>query len=414
MKEHVKTAVLILLVSTSLYFSYTLWTSFPQKSFFMTKSTPVSVDISDILRPSSVIVESNGTFVDITSSNDINSVWMNTTKLLKEIKDTALSQLSKNDLNRKGDFVHIYFGKGITDDLLKNALKLSDSPILKIGQDSLIKEMIIKLGAKPQIIFTDYSSYYAIDLKDSSYFLSLINKQFQSSMNYSITTTGDVYGENTFTVKSFPLKRYVNRGFENDTVYRTITKNVFVNISVVREIKENSGSYIYTDGVRGLRLYKNGLIEYFDTTTTSSKLTFGRVESLDKAVEFIKALGIDEKNVYLTGVNGSSGDYSFAFNYDYDYPVYALRNGDIKEPIYVSVSNGTIKSAIVNYMDIYYAGEYNGGFYDIGKLLKDHKVDGVQFVSMVYVFDGNELIPAWHVKTQTNEYFFSALDGKIM
>ncbi|MEG6565689.1 two-component system activity regulator YycH [Thermoanaerobacterium saccharolyticum] len=414
MKEHVKTAVLILLVSTSLYFSYTLWTSFPQKSFFMTKSTPVSADISDILRPSSVIIESSGTSVDITSSNDINSVWMSTTKLLKEIKDTALSQLSKNDLNHKGDFVHIYFGKGITDDLLKNALKLSDSPILKIGQDSLVKEIIIKLGAKSQIIFTDYNSYYAIDLKDSSYFLSLINKQFQSSMNYSITTTGDVYGENTFAVKSFPLKRYANKGFENDTVYRTITKNVFVNISVVREIKENNGSYIYTDGVRGLRLYKNGLIEYFDTTTTSSKLTFGRVESLDKAVEFIKALGIDEKNVYLTSVSGSSGDYSFAFNYDYDYPVYALRNGDIKEPIYVYVSNGTIKSAIVNYMDIYYAGEYNSGFYDISKLLKGHKLDDVQFIGMVYVFDGNELIPAWHVKTQTNEYFFSALDGKIM
>lgn len=414
MKEHIKTAVLILLVSTSLYFSYTLWTSFPQKSFFMTKSIPVSVDISDILRPSSIIVESSGTFMDITSSNDINSVWMNTVKILKEIKDTTLSQLSKNDLNHKGDFVHIYFGKGITEDLFKNALKLSDLPILKIGQDTLIKEIVIKLGVKPQIIFTDYSSYYAIDLKNPSYFLSLISKQFQSSINYSITTSGDVYGENTFAVKSFQLKRYVNRGFENDTVYRTITKNVFVNISVVREIKENSGSYIYTDGVRGLRLYKNGLIEYFDTTTASSKLTFGKVESLDKAVEFIKALGIDEKNVYLTGVSGSGGDYSFAFNYDYDYPVYAMKNGDIKDPIYVFVSNGTIKSAIVSYMDIYYAGQYNGGFYDIGKLLKDHKVDDVQFVDMVYVFDGNELIPAWHVKTQTNEYFFSVLDGKIM
>ncbi|AEF18333.1 YycH family protein [Thermoanaerobacterium xylanolyticum LX-11] len=414
MKEHIKTAVLILLVSTSLYFSYTLWTSFPQKSFFMTKSTPVSVDISDILRPSSIIVESSGTFMDVTSSNDINSVWMNTVKILKEIKNTTLLQLSKNDLNRKGDFVHIYFGKGITEDLFKNALKLNDSPILKIGQDTLIKEIIIKLGVKPQIIFTDYSSYYAIDLKNSSYFLSLISKQFQSSINYSITTAGDVYSENKFAVKSFPLKRYVSRGFENDTVYRTITKNVFVNISVVREIKENSGSYIYTDGVRGLRLYQNGLIEYFDTTTTSSKLTLGRVESLDKAVEFIKTLGIDEKNVYLTGVSGSGGDYSFAFNYDYDYPMYVLRNGDIKDPIYVFVSNGTIKSAIVNYMNIYYAGQYNGGFYDIGKLLKDHKIDDVQFVDMVYVFDGNELIPAWHVKTQANEYFFSALDGKIM
>ncbi|MGJ7044787.1 two-component system activity regulator YycH [Thermoanaerobacterium thermosulfurigenes] len=414
MKEHIKTAVLILLVSTSLYFSYTLWTSFPQKSFFMTKSTPVSVDISDILRPSSIIVESSGTFMDVTSSNDINSVWMNTVKILKEIKNTTLLQLSKNDLNRKGDFVHIYFGKGITEDLFKNALKLNDSPILKIGQDTLIKEIIIKLGVKPQIIFTDYSSYYAIDLKNPSYFLSLISKQFQSYINYSITTAGDVYGENTFAVKSFPLKKYVSRGFENDTVYRTITKNVFVNISVVREIKENSGSYIYTDGVRGLRLYQNGLIEYFDTTTTSSKLTLGRVESLDKAVEFIKALGIDEKNVYLTGVSGSGGDYSFAFNYDYDYPMYVLRNGYIKDPIYVFVSNGTIKSAIVNYMNIYYAGQYNGGFYDIGKLLKDHKIDDVQFVDMVYVFDGNELIPAWHVKTQANEYFFSALDGKIM
>ncbi|MDI3311447.1 MAG: two-component system activity regulator YycH, partial [Thermoanaerobacterium sp.] len=375
MKEHVKTAVLILLVSTSLYFSYTLWTSFPQKSFFMTKSTPVSVDISDILRPSSIIVESSGTFMDITSSNDINSVWSNTVRILKDIKDTTLSQLSKSDLNHKGDFVHIYFGKGITEDLLKDALKLGDSPFLaKIGQDALIKEIIIKLGARPQAIFTDYSSYYAIDLKNPSYFLSLISKQFQSSINYSITTTSDVYGENTFTVKNFPLKRYVNKGFENDTIYRTITKNVFVNISVVREIKENSGSYIYTDGVRGLRIYKNGLIEYFDTTTTSSKLTFGRVESLDKAVEFIKALGIDEKNVYLTGVSGSSGDYSFTFNYDYDYPVYELRNGDIKEPIYVSVSNGTIKSAIVNYMDIYYAGGYSDGFYDIGTILTDRKI----------------------------------------
>ncbi|AST57351.1 YycH protein [Thermoanaerobacterium thermosaccharolyticum] len=417
MKEHIKTIVLVLLVSTSLYLSYTLWTSFPQKSFFMTKSTPSSVDIFSIVRPSSIEINANDTFRDITSSNDITSIWANTIKTLKDNLDKgiALSQVDKSSINLRGNLIYIDMGKGITKDIFTDALNLESlSELNKINSDAYIKEIIIKVGSKPQIIFTDYNNYFVMSLKNSRYFDELIGKQFQNSIDYVMTTADDVYSENVFTLKNFTLGKYVNKGFANDSIYRTITKNVFVNISVVREIKENNGSYIYTDGIRGLRLYRNGLIEYFDTTTTSTKLTMSKIESLNKALEFIKDLGINVDDVYITGVSGSGTEYNFSFNYIFDYPICVIRNGEKSEPIDISVSNGIIKTAKVNFMDIYYAGDYKSNLYNIQKAIVDNKIKGVESLKLVYVFDGTELIPAWDVKCIGNEYLINALDGKII
>ncbi|WHE07141.1 two-component system activity regulator YycH [Thermoanaerobacterium thermosaccharolyticum] len=417
MKEHIKTIVLVLLVSTSLYLSYTLWTSFPQKSFFMTKSTPSSVDIFSIVRPSSIEINTNGRFKDITSANDITSIWENTIKILKDNLDKGitLSQVDKSSVKLIGNLIYIDMGKGITKDIFADALNLKSlSELNKINSDAYIKEIIIKVGSKPQIVFTDYNNYFVMSLKNSRYFDELIGKQFQNSIDYVMTTADDVYSENVFVLKNFTLGKYVNKGFANDSIYRTITKNVFVNISVVREIKENNGSYMYTDGIRGIRLYRNGLIEYFDTTTTSSKLTMSKIESLDKAIEFIKDLGINVEDVYITGVSGSGTEYNFSFNYIYDYPICVIRNGEKSDPIDISVSNGIIKTAKVNFMDIYYAGDYKNNLYNIQKAIVDNKIKGVESLKLVYVFDGTELIPAWDVKCIGNEYLINALDGKII
>lgn len=417
MKEHIKTVILVLLVSMSVYLSYTLWTSFPQKSFFMTKPTPSSVDIFNLVRPSSIVINSNGTFRDITSSNDITSMWTNTVKSLKDSLNSGslLSQEDKNGIKLKNNLIYIEMGKGITKDVFANALHLGNlSQFKKINSDAYIKEIIVTTGEKPQLILTDFNNYYVINLKNSSYFDNLISKKFQSSVDYKKTTIDDVYNKDTFTVKNLVLGKYINKSFLSDNIYRTITRKVFVNISVVREIKESNGAYIYTDGIKGLRVYQNGYIEYFDTTTSSSKLSMDRIESLNKALEFIRDVGINLDDIYLTSIKGDDTEYNFSFNYINDYPVYLVRNGEKLEPISISVSNGIIKTATVTFMNIYYAGNYRNNPYDIQKAIMDNKIRDVQSLKLVYILEGNNLLPAWEVICKDNEYFLNALDGKII
>lgn len=415
MKERIKTFALVFLVLTSFYLSYTLWTSFPQKSAFMTKSTLSSVDLFNLIRPSSIIIDSGGTYKYITSKDDTTTIWTNVVKLIKENLESG-NRIDLNDAkytNTSQNAIHIIMGGGISKDIFVNALHIDDESSLKrIDSDTYIKEIIITIGKNAGLIFTDHNKYFRIALKDPQYFKGLIDKEFKNSIDYKKSTAGDVYYPDMSATKHLIIKKYINKDVTYYNLYRSITEKIFVNISIVREIRENNGAYIYTDGIKGLRIYKNNRIEYYDTTL--SKLDLDRLESLNKALSFIKDVGVRLDRIYLAEMKENGPEYNFSFNYLGDYPAYLVKDGKEIQPINITILNGTIKSATVNYIDMYYAGNYQIAAYDPNKAINLHKISDVRSIRLIYIFDDATLTPAWEVRCKDKDYFINAIEGKLI
>ena len=146
---------------------------------------------------------------------------------------------------------------------------------------------------------------------------------------------------------------------EDEEEIKNIVEGFFnKNIDYIREITEDNGSMIYIDNQKFLKIYKDGVLEYFcplEKTVKKRNLYI----SLNSAADFISAHVSSPKGIYLSKVNeiksdGNSG-YGFTFKYKLKgYPV-LLEKDDMNGFIYMEVFNDyvrTYKSLIRKDMNI--------------------------------------------------------------
>lgn len=407
-----------------MYLTYTLWISFPQNELFSNKkSTNIKVDIFRIIRPEYTFVGLQDKVYLISDDNLSSSLWKKTTDFINSNKEEKINVVDKNSWEdaQKGTFIRFLMGKSVNGEFLREVFSNKEGWFKKINSDIYVKEIIINIG-KSQIFVKDAvnEKFYIINyqsLESLKSFIENLNKN-------DITVCESVYQEsNTYFTKNvyipsltFSIKKIYNKeiNFESDTHF---LEKFFTNISVVRKITENNGCTVYTDGLKSLRLYQNGYIEFYDTVSEASPTD--KIFALRKSVIFLEEIGIKVDNIYLWDVKEEKGQYTFYFNYIFDYPLRILQKEMLDFPIEVNISNGNIKYARVLYLDLMSNGSY---LISHGKL-KQSLVMGLKHINwqqplsdlkIGYVYYEGQFIPVWIGEGKNRVFFINIFNGKLI
>lgn len=84
-----------------------------------------------------------------------------------------------------------------------------------------------------------------------------------------------------------------------------LLRSIFVNTALVRRIEERDGAVIYTDGQRGLRLFKHGEIEYTSPKSEPGLETLEQIQALRRVAQYLQLMGGWPADLYLQGVKVS-------------------------------------------------------------------------------------------------------------
>ncbi|MGI6097678.1 MAG: two-component system activity regulator YycH [Dethiobacteria bacterium] len=88
---------------------------------------------------------------------------------------------------------------------------------------------------------------------------------------------------------SFSLPSYTL--VKEDLDFEMLLGKLFLDQTLMRRIEERDGTIIYTDGEKGLSVFKDGMIAYFAPRTERGPTTMGYKSALQKAAEHISLLG---------------------------------------------------------------------------------------------------------------------------
>ncbi|MBE3591547.1 MAG: hypothetical protein IMW84_01255 [Thermoanaerobacter sp.] len=425
MREKIKSLLLFFLVLTSVYLAYKLWISFPQNelSFINKKSTTTKVDIFRIIRPEYTFVGLQGKVYLVSDGNLSFSLWKKTTDFISSNKEEKIIVVDENSWEnaQKGTFMRFLMAKSANGGLLKDIFSNRDSWSRKINSNVYVKEIIVNID-KNQIFVKDATNkkFYSFNYSEMEDLKNII-KNFpkdEVSVCESVYEKGNAYFEKNVCIPSltFSIKKIYSKetNFESDPHF---LEKFFTNISVVRKITENSGCTVYTDGLKSLRLYQNGYIEFYDSV--SEAFPTDKIFALKKSVLFLEEIGIKIDDVYLTDFKGEKGEYTFYFNYIFDYPLRILQKEMLDFPIEINISNGNIKYARVLYLDLM----SNGSYLISHAKLKQSLAMGLKEINwreplsdlkIGYVYYEGQFIPVWIGESSNKMFFINIFNGKLI
>ncbi|SHF21762.1 Two-component signal transduction system YycFG, regulatory protein YycH [Thermoanaerobacter uzonensis DSM 18761] len=425
MKEKVKSLLLLFLVLTSVYLTYKLWISFPQNelSFINKKSTNAKVDIFRIIRPEYTFVGIQGKVYLVSNGDFSFSLWKKTADFINSNKEEKINVVDDNSWEnaQKGTFIRFLIGKSVNGDLLKDIFTNRDSWFRKINSDIYVEEIIVNID-KNQIFIKDATNkkFYCLNYLKMEILKNIIENlpKDKVSVCESVYEEGNTYFEKNVYIPSltFSIKEIYNKetNFESDHHF---LEKFFTNISVVRKITENSGCTVYTDGLKSLRLYQNGYVEFYNTISEPSSTD--KNFALKKSIVFLEEIGIKVDDIYLMDFKEEKGEYTFYFNYIFDYPLRILQKEMPDFPIEINILNGNIKYARVLYLDLM----SNGNYLISHAKLKQSLVMGIKHISwqqplsdlkIGYAYYEGQFIPVWIVKSNNREFFINIFDGKLI
>lgn len=429
MREKIESLLLAFLVIMSMYLSYILWVSFPQTSAFMKKSTTLEVDLFHIMMPEYVAVNFGGAYHTFVEDEDLSAkIWSEVVKAAFNIKESKIDVADKSvwDKSDEDMSAHIYMGKGISANLLSGIFTGRDSLFKKLNNNVYLNEIIVDVKNNTLFIKDNINKKYY------RFYFTYSTDRLKSLMSDLRATKPTVYtsiyenGYDSYFDKNIllPLKpnqvmltNLYNRESFNTNQYKRLVERMFVNLSVVREIKEDGGSLVYTDGLRSLRLYKNGYVEFY--STSSEVLSTDEISSLKNTAVFLDEMGIKLERIYLCGVDDDNSQYTFYFNYIADFPIRILKDNKGTAPIIVNISNGAVKSASIQYLNPIKGEAYNKHIISaddvIGIVSQKSKVYGkIEDLKIIYLYNKGYFIPAWSLAYKNQQYFIDAFDGQLI
>ncbi|MGB9780337.1 two-component system activity regulator YycH [Caldanaerobacter sp.] len=402
MREKIKTLVLLFLVGVSVYMTYILWISFPQKeiSFESKKSTNREVDIFRIIRPQYAFLIENGKSYLIAPEEIWGKIW----ELLHKEREIKFALEDKKDSSISNSFegIKLVIDGGWGKEVLKQIF-VKDNLAKRFEANVRINRILVDFN-KSQIVFED-----VYNGKTYSFFYDDLTN-LKSISDHSITVFDSVY-DMPFTALSMP--NIYNKALLKDLDQALLDK-IFANISIVRKITENNGMTVYTDGIKSLKVFENGIIEFYSTSPES--FPEGKTD-LEKAVYFLERLGFDWRNFYLTDVKVENGQFYFFFNYSYEYPIWFDKRDF--SPIEVTVSNGGVKAAKILYFELEEKGKINFPREKIRNLVSLEtnfsKTKGsLVGVKIGYVYTNGHFIPSAKMEFKKGSIFVNMFNGKLI
>lgn len=365
-RERAKAFLLVSLVLISIFLTQQLWVQFPFTlipSFSEDKDKSIGYNyiLSDVISPEKYLINFGGNYTILYSGERYN-LWLKTRSYLKEIfqnedlsyKEIEEGEIIKNDVKKS---INLFFAEDIPIYMLVKVLNCKpSSSIYNSIKD--VRSIYIYLGRNPYVVLsneTNHIKIYNVKVDTSILINTLDDIERENVLKYySIRMWGidkDVYIPiNTSSLNYVIPYVYVNNEMNTESYLSMefVAKSFFEeDLEYVRKIVETDGSVIFLYGQKGLKISKNGLIEYFDTldeNVTERNLFI----SLNKAVDFItNHLGWPEE-AYLSSVEeieykGNKG-YRFKFTYRVNNLTIYADKSKFNSPIEIEVFNKKIKN----------------------------------------------------------------------
>ncbi|AAM25805.1 regulatory protein YycH of two-component signal transduction system YycFG [Caldanaerobacter subterraneus subsp. tengcongensis MB4] len=402
MREKIKSIVLLCLVGVSVYLTYTLWISFPQKEMSLEskKSTNSEVDLFRIIRPQyAFLIEGGKTYLA-----SVDNLWRQVVEFLNKEKEIKFTLEGKKDSGNSLTFEGIKFviEKGWNKGVLKQILT-RESVIRKLDDNARINQVLVDFKQN-QVVFEDvYSNKRYVFSYESI-------KDLKPLSTEDATVCDSVYG--------IPLTAVFMPNIHNKTMIKELDQilldKIFTNISIVRKVTEDNGKTVYTDGMKSLKIFEDGCIEFYSTSIESS--SDGKLDFV-KSAEFLERLGLNWRNFYLADVKEDNGQVSFFFGYSFDFPIWFDKRDF--HPIEVTVSNGSVKSARILYLNVEEKGkitfspEKMRNLFNAGLKISKNK-GAFQAFRIGYIYMNGHFIPSIKMEFEKGSVFINMLNGKLL
>lgn len=362
-KERFKSLFLFCLVLISIFLTQQLWIEVPEDllSSFIKSSKEENQDyvISDAIYPKEYLINFGGKNHTILYSDINYELWEIGRKVLKDLfssDDIKIETISSEDFNMGSQkrSIDFYFSEKMHTYMLAKILNVKIDNSFHKSIDS-INNIHFYLGQNAYIIFSDGEKN--IKVSNTEINIDEMRKIVDNIENNGYTyyypvrdfleIDNDIYISFNMKEKIPPI--YVKSEIDVDYSKQVDEiADIFFDkdLDYVRKIVENNGSIIYVYDQQTLKIYENGLIEFFssiDEPVNERNL----YTSLNTAIEFIyKHMGFP-KGSYISDIKEIEYDnnkgYSFIFTYSINGIPVVTNDEIIPNSIEIDVFNEYVK-----------------------------------------------------------------------
>ncbi len=305
--ERAKSIILIILVGTSIFLTWSIWTyepeydPFEQSSEFIKIKSDVQI-VSDVIKPVSILFHGNGQHFQTSNPAEINEME----KQFSQWRFRGIKEISVNRLQRKfDDFVHedgsieIEFSDDIPISLYKTVLNITDKEVLKFSFDRIIIKQKNISGNESAVYFVSYDQRKIYQgMVDSKKLRNFMDSFYRGSYDKHPEYTAEtINSKRTLFVPENPVE--INR-LEYYIDYLDIgdlKSALFINPKYVRQEPVSVGEE-YTDGTRLMTVNKDNYLISYINPAQKSKLFDSSSDLLQKSIDFINEHAGWENNNY--------------------------------------------------------------------------------------------------------------------
>jgi regulatory protein YycH of two-component signal transduction system YycFG len=304
--ERAKSIILIILVGTSIFLTWSIWTyepeydPFEQSSEFIKIKSDVQI-VSDVIKPVSILFHGNGQHFQTSNPAEINEME----KQFSQWRFSGIKEVSVNRLQRKfDDFVHedgsieIEFSDDIPISLYKTVLNITDKEV-KFSFDRIIIKQKNISGNESAVYFVSYDQRKIYQgMVDSKKLRNFMDSFYRGSYDKHPEYTAEtINSKRTLFVPENPVE--INR-LEYYIDYLDIgdlKSALFINPKYVRQEPVSVGEE-YTDGTRLMTVNKDNYLISYINPAQKSKLFDSSSDLLQKSIDFINDHAGWEDNNY--------------------------------------------------------------------------------------------------------------------
>lgn len=364
-REKIKTLLLVFLFVISIFLTQQLWIEFPYEALSSlvdsSQLTKVELSASNIISPEKFLINFSESKRTLLYSDNNHFLWPKGKDILKEgLKNEDMSVVKitdeeyENEKKRKS-ITYIFPQNTYTYALAKGLdVKISQ----KIhGVINKVDDISIYLGRDPYIIINSDDNYFKITGTQTDYFelrntIDSIEGEGYTryyTIKESIGIDSDIFMSLSLDIQ-LPYV-YVDREIntKDEDALDKIAENILdKDIDYIRKFVENNGSIIYMHDQKTLKIYNNGLLEYFDIINEPITKRDPYL-SLDTAIKFVFKCHDKAKDIRLSNIEeivkeGNKG-YRILFTQTINgFPVVGL-GGELSNFIEVEVFNEYVKSS---------------------------------------------------------------------
>ncbi|USK65153.1 YycH family regulatory protein [Peribacillus frigoritolerans] len=304
--ERAKSIILIILVGTSIFLTWSIWTyepeydPFEQSSEFIKIKSDVQI-VSDVIKPVSILFHGNGQHFQTSNPAEINEME----KQFSQWRFRGIKEISVNRLQRKfDDFVHedgsieIEFSDDIPISLYKTVLNITDKEV-KFSFDRIIIKQKNISGNESAVYFVSYDQRKIYQgMVDSKKLRNFMDSFYRGSYDKHPEYTAEtINSKRTLFVPENPVEINRLQYYIDSLDIGDLKSALFINPKYVRQEPVSVGEE-YTDGTRLMTVNKENYLISYINPAQKSKLFDSSSDLLQKSIDFINEHAGWENNNY--------------------------------------------------------------------------------------------------------------------